>query len=225
MTFSAPRAADVTVYLASRPDRATDGRFLSENIEEIDFLTDEEIRSGRWLYEDAVKPGTYYVLLRADAESSCTSYPPPDYRETHDPSCADGFSQVATLTVENRRPTVRASRWDLRGHGRRNYWVSVHVRLRICDDIGGSANLRLTRDEEKYLPYRDRRGRRRRATFGRSRDVDYLTLRGPGCRTVDLSWRLADKFFGVGYYEVRLRLRDSDGGQSRIVTKRWFTRD
>jgi hypothetical protein len=48
-TFSAPRADFATIYIASRPDRATDGSFLTENIKELDILTDSEIQSGRWV--------------------------------------------------------------------------------------------------------------------------------------------------------------------------------
>lgn len=63
-TFSAPRADFVSIYLASKPDRATDGSFLQENIKELDALTNPEIQSGRWVDESQVDPGTYWVLLR-----------------------------------------------------------------------------------------------------------------------------------------------------------------
>jgi hypothetical protein len=106
-TLSTPRAAYVTLYMATRPDRATDGSFLSENVKEIDSLTDQEIQTGRWLYESAIDPGTWYVMARASAESSCYSYPPPDYKEVIDPSCAHGFSNVATLTIP--KPASRYS--------------------------------------------------------------------------------------------------------------------
>ena len=46
-SFSAPRADFATVYLATKPDRATDGSFLQENIKEADLLTDSELQSGR----------------------------------------------------------------------------------------------------------------------------------------------------------------------------------
>jgi hypothetical protein len=99
MTFSAPRADDVSVRFASSPDRATDGNFLSENVVDADFLTDDEVQTGRWLDESQLDPGRYYVMLDASAASSCVSYPPPDYERVVDPACADGFSDVAVLDV------------------------------------------------------------------------------------------------------------------------------
>ena len=98
-TIAAPRASSVTIYIANRPDRATDGSFLTENVKEIDFLTDQELQTGAWLYESALDPGTWYLMARASAESSCYSYPPPDYKEVIDPACAHGFSDVLTLTI------------------------------------------------------------------------------------------------------------------------------
>ena len=104
-TFSAPRADFATIYIATKPDRATDGRFLEENVEVIDFLTDAELQGGRWLDSSRIDPGTYYVMLRVDPESSCVSYPPPNYERVVDPSCADGFSNVVTLAIP--KPRVR----------------------------------------------------------------------------------------------------------------------
>jgi hypothetical protein len=103
-TFSAPRADSATIYFSTKPDRATDGRFLSENIATLDSLTDSEIQAGRWLSEDALDPGRYYVLLRAS----------PDFdlcwitaTGMYDPACADGFSNMQTLDVP--KPTSRYS--------------------------------------------------------------------------------------------------------------------
>lgn len=104
-TFSAPRADDATIYFATKPDRATDGRFLEENVEQTDFFTDAEVQAGRWLDSDRIDPGTYYVMLRADPESTCISYPPPTYQRVVDPSCADGFSNIVTVTIP--KPIVR----------------------------------------------------------------------------------------------------------------------
>src|SRR5207247_776663 len=61
-TFSAPKASDATIYLATKPDRASDGGFLTENVKEVGLLTDAEIQSGRWLDANQVDPGTYYVM-------------------------------------------------------------------------------------------------------------------------------------------------------------------
>jgi hypothetical protein len=99
MTFSAPRASSVSVDFARSRDRATDGTFLSENVVHSDYLTDDEVQTGRWLDESQLDPGKYFVLLSVSAESSCWSYPPPDYDGVLDPSCADGFSDVAVLEI------------------------------------------------------------------------------------------------------------------------------
>jgi hypothetical protein len=107
MTFSAPRAAYVTVTFARNPARSTDGSFLDENVVHSDFLTDAEAQSGRWVDERQLDPGVYFVMLRVLAESSCTSFPPPDYGEVVDPSCADGSSPVVMLTVP--KPKARFS--------------------------------------------------------------------------------------------------------------------
>jgi hypothetical protein len=101
-SFSAPRASDATIYLATKPDRATDGSFLQENIKELDILTDSEIQSGQWLDENQVDPGTYWVMLKAYPDfDSCYVFDTGGF----DPSCADGFSNVLTLVVP--KPAIR----------------------------------------------------------------------------------------------------------------------
>jgi hypothetical protein len=101
-TFSAPKSDDVVIQIASKPDRASSGEFLTENVVVFDLLADSEIQTGRWLYESQIDPGTYYVLLRAS----------PDFdlcylidSGTYDPSCADGYSAMQTLTIP--RPAIR----------------------------------------------------------------------------------------------------------------------
>jgi hypothetical protein len=90
------------MYLSTKPDRATDGSFLEENIEELDILADSEIQSGRWLDEDRVDPGIYWVMLRASPDfTSCWSFD----LGVFDPTCADGYSNVMTLTVP--KPVIR----------------------------------------------------------------------------------------------------------------------
>jgi hypothetical protein len=44
-------------------------------------------------------------MLRAEPESLCISYPPPDYRRVVDPVCADGFSNIVVVTIP--KPVVR----------------------------------------------------------------------------------------------------------------------
>ena len=97
-TFSAQGADFATMYLASSPERGTDGRFLQENVKEIDSLTDDEIQRGVWLDSDQVDPGTYYVML--EATDFC--FPP-------NPACVEGFSSVLTLEVPKPRSSYRGT--------------------------------------------------------------------------------------------------------------------
>ena len=107
VAFTAPRAGTVIVYVARTPDRATDGNFLVENVVDSDHLTESEIAVGSWLYERQLNPGRYFVILRAWPSDACESNPPPDYELTIDPDCADGFSNMVTVTVPKPRQTYR----------------------------------------------------------------------------------------------------------------------
>jgi hypothetical protein len=51
-----------TIYMATSPERASDGKFLEENITDLDLLTDAEIASGQWLYERQLDPGVYWLV-------------------------------------------------------------------------------------------------------------------------------------------------------------------
>jgi hypothetical protein len=102
--FSAPRAEFGTIYFSSKPDRSTDGSFLSENVKLVEVLTDSELQSGRWVSETQLDPGTYWALIRVSPDfSACWNVDAGAY----DPACADGFSNVATLVVP--KPRVRYS--------------------------------------------------------------------------------------------------------------------
>ena len=95
VTFSAPKADDVVIEIATKPDRASDGEFLSENERVFDLVTDSELQAGRWLYADQLDPGKYYVMVKASpAFDLC-------YQSggTYDPSCADGYSDPVALTI------------------------------------------------------------------------------------------------------------------------------
>jgi hypothetical protein len=93
-TFAMAGADDATIYFATRPERATDGRFLEENVKHLDFFTTDEIQAGRWLDSAQLDPGRYYVLLTV-ADFDCSD----------DPNCMDGFSNMLTLVVP--KPAVR----------------------------------------------------------------------------------------------------------------------
>src|SRR5262249_8696275 len=86
--FSIPGADSATIYIATKPDRASDGSFLQENITDLDFLTDAEIQSGSWTYESQLDPGTYYLLLNAT-----------DFDCIGQPTCLNGYSNVLTMQI------------------------------------------------------------------------------------------------------------------------------
>ena len=94
--FSAPGAEMATIYLASSPERGTDGRFLEENVKSVDLLTDNEVQHGAWLDSGQIDPGVYYVMV--NATSFC-------YEE---PDCTEGFSNVMTLAVPKPLSSYRA---------------------------------------------------------------------------------------------------------------------
>jgi hypothetical protein len=138
-TFTAPGADDATIYFATRPDRATDGRFLDENVAHLDFLTTDEIQAGRWLDDSQLDPGEYYVMLTAT-----------DFDCFGAPGCLDGFSAVRPLTVRKPHQRYRATVRSYR------YVSTVDLRLRV-------------RPLGETLPYRvcwTRRHTRRRCVRG-----------------------------------------------------------
>jgi hypothetical protein len=96
-TFSAPKAASATMYVATKPDRATDGAFVTQNIVTTEQLTSSEIHSGSWASNTQVHPGTYYVMLSASPDfHACYVY---GRSGQYRPSCAAGYSNVVSLTV------------------------------------------------------------------------------------------------------------------------------
>jgi len=96
--FSIPGADLAAIYIATKPDRASDGSFLHENITDLDVLTADEIQSGSWTYESSLDPGTYYVLLNAT-----------DYDCLGQPTCLDGYSNMLTLHVPKPPLSYRGS--------------------------------------------------------------------------------------------------------------------
>ena len=101
-SFSAPRADTGTIYISTKPDRASDGSFLTENVKTVDILADSELQAGRWVSESQLDPGTYWVMLQALPDfNACYIFD----TGTYDPACANGFSTVQTLAVPV--PTIR----------------------------------------------------------------------------------------------------------------------
>jgi hypothetical protein len=205
-TWTLPPQVDASVIeIATSPETASDGQFFSENVEVFDVLRETDLS---WLYEQQLKPGTYYVHVKG-FDNSCLSDPALD--------CGSAWSNIRILKIVNRRPTIRATKWKMIGHGSAgpNYYVTVSVRLTVCDDVASSSGA-IFLDERKWLG---------RMTLARSRSQAGMTLPRPGCKTKATSWRLEDKFFGVGNYTARLWVRDADGGVAKAVTHNWYTAD
>jgi hypothetical protein len=105
---SMPGVDLVAVYVATKPDRGPDGRFLPENVKEADLLTTEEIAAGVWMDERQVDPGLYYVMARA-SDVGC-----------NDAACVNGFSDVLTLRIakpaQHYRATVQVLRYARVAH-------------------------------------------------------------------------------------------------------------
>jgi len=133
-TFSAPKSDFASIDVATKPDRATDGSFLSENVETTDLLTDSEIQAGRWAHERQLDPGTYYVMLHASPDfDRCWNLDQGGY----DPSCADGYSSVLPLVVPRPASRYAASTTVLRFLKRVELRLVVkplgdRLRYRVC---------------------------------------------------------------------------------------------
>lgn len=98
----------MTVYIASQPDRATDGSFLQENVVATDFLTSAEVQSGFWTDSSQVNPGVYYVMLRASRSyERCVTYNETTSQRFEDPLCADGYSNIVPLNIPEPETSYR----------------------------------------------------------------------------------------------------------------------
>jgi hypothetical protein len=96
-TFSAPGADLATIYVASKPDLASGGGFLEENIKRVDFLTADEIQRAAWVDGEQLEPGLYYVVLRAG-----------DFECPRNPNCTQGYSNMVPLQIPKPRATYHA---------------------------------------------------------------------------------------------------------------------
>lgn len=178
-----PNVEASVIEIATRPETASDGQFFLENVEVFDHIRETDTH---YLAADWLKPGNYYVHVRG-YDNSCLVT---DFRTP----CGPVWSNILPLTITNKAPTIQALRWRITGHGRGyGYYVTVGVRLRVCDDVANAVTT-----------YRDERSYVRGVTFAHSRDSDYGVSMRTGCSVVARSWRLEDRFFGVGYYTAQL---------------------
>lgn len=97
-TFSMPGADIGVIYFATKPDRASDGSFLQENVKEVDLLTTDEMQRGAWTDEYQLDPGTYYTMVNAT-----------DFDCLGQPTCLDGNSNMLTLNIPKPGSAYRGS--------------------------------------------------------------------------------------------------------------------
>lgn len=199
-----PNVEAWAIEVAKRPDTGSDGSFFSENRIVFDLTQKADTE---WLDSDRLKPGTYFVHVQG-WDNACLVPP-------YTGECGIAWSNTLSFRIVNQRPSLRALRWSLQGHGRGyGYYVTVSVRMRVCDDAGGE--ITSFRRERKHLAGH---------TFGRSSGSDYGRSRRAGCTLTRWTWRLEDKFFGVGHYSVRVWVRDEDGARSPVIARSWYTAD
>jgi hypothetical protein len=111
-------------------------------------------------------------------------------------------------------PRIRRMRMSLTGHGPPgdDYFVRVHVRLRVCAVRGRS---------EVVVNESLRVGGQ---TFGEHTRTIGFRQRSR-CQAHRLRWRLRDEFFGVGTYKVAATVWDRDSQPSKTVTRKQTTLD
>jgi hypothetical protein len=105
-----------------------------ENVKTSDYLTDAEVQSGQWLDQYQLDPGTYYVMVEASPDfDSCYLY---GSGGAYDPACANGFSDIVTLTVPRPATTYSGSATALRYAGK------VYLQLR-ARPLGAAVSYRV----------------------------------------------------------------------------------
>jgi hypothetical protein len=110
-------------------------------------------------------------------------------------------------------PRIRDMRLWLTGHNPgHDYFVRVHVKLRICA-VRGHAEVKIA--ETKGA------GGHRFAEHARTLNFEQMRA----CNTRSFRWKLRDEFFGVGTYKVKATVWDKDFQSSRPVSRRQTTLD
>lgn len=129
------------------------------------------------------------------------------------PSVTTTSATTTTTPTPNRSPTISSATFASAGHGRAgaSYYVTEQIRFRVCDDKPGRllAEVRETKVAGGQI----------RASGRRTKS---LLLRS-SCATNSMRWRVANKFRGVGYYTIALRVRDANGAWSRVKIHRAVT--
>lgn len=185
-----------TIEVATSPEAGTDGSFFHEHVVEFDVL---EPRQTNWLSSDTrLKAGRYYVHI-SGYEESCAYVTCPGRQ----------WSNSLILDVRNQPPRISKLRYWLSG----KYLVEAHATFTACDDLAASG--RVTVHQRHWLT-----GRPLRVTHAHS-----VSLSRAGCSRVTVDWYPARRLFGVGWHLIRLRFRDSEGGLSNVLSRRWYVVD
>lgn len=94
------------------------------------------------------------------------------------------------------------------------YRLYVEAKFRVCDDSAGGLRA-IVRQQAAYPDQPPH------ASAGFAKILPAPS----GCRRYRMLWRVTDQFFGIGWYVVNVRVRDSEGLLSNAVGRAWFTRD
>jgi hypothetical protein len=130
------------------------------------------------------------------------------------PGAEDPVVEFPCPTRPHADPKLKWMRLRLTGHNPRpnQYFVRVHVRLRICA-VRGRAEVVF--NETKRIGGK---------TFGEhTRTLRYRQR--SRCQTRTFRWKLRDEFFGVGTYKVAATAWDKDAQFSKTVSRRQVTLD
>jgi hypothetical protein len=121
---------------------------------------------------------------------------------------------IAQKSAAAAEPTIRDMKLRTTGHGPPggDYFVRVHVRLRVCAVRGRS---------QAMLHETLRIGGQ---TFGEHSRTIAFRQRSQ-CETHRFRWRLRDEFLGVGTYRVAATVRDRDAQVSNTVSRKQTTVD
>jgi hypothetical protein len=130
------------------------------------------------------------------------------------PAAEDPTVTFPCPTRPHASPRIRKMRMRMTGHrsGSEDYFVRVHVRLRVCTVRRLS---RVVVNESKRVGGQ---------TFGEHTRTIRFRQRSR-CQTHRFRWRLRDEFFGVGTYKVAATVWDRDAQFSNTVARRNTTLD
>lgn len=111
-------------------------------------------------------------------------------------------------------PSISKLRWRTRGvNPGPNYFVRENIRVRACAARGPL----IIHVAEQKLAFDD--------TVQADRSRNFFRRQSPRCQWHTVSWKLGDRFFGIGKYVVRTTIIDAFGRESAPVIRSSTTTD